>query len=170
MQVLRLGDAMLEAGHLEHAVFDHLSAPWIPEGWHGKIVRVAAPAECRVWGRPWPVGGDCCLWTGANDGKKNGRVHGVCRDPETMRKVYIHRLALARHLGVEIHSLDNVDHLCRNPTCFNPYHLEDIDGKQNTERGDGVLTQFKTAAQYEDERLADEAAADLAAELYMGQR
>ncbi len=152
---------MLEAG-LENAVFDHLSAIWIPPSWHAKIVRVPAPVECRVWGRPWPVGGDCCLWTGANDGKKNGRVHGVCRDPETSIKVYIHRLALARHLGVQISTLDNVDHLCRNPTCFNPYHLEDIDGAENTRRGDGVLTQFKPQEQYGESTVTDEDLAALA--------
>lgn len=149
---------MLEAGHLEHAVFDHLTALWIPPSWHAKIIRVPAPAECRIYGRQWPVGGDCCLWTGANDGKPNGRVHGVCRDPETKRKVYVHRLAMARHLGVDIATLADVDHICRNSTCFNPYHLEDCGGLENHLRGDGVLTQFKRAEEYQ---ISDEDAAAL---------
>jgi hypothetical protein len=153
---------MLEAGHLTNVEFDHFTAAWIPKTWHAKIQRVPAPAECRIWGRQWPIGGDCCLWTGANDGKRNGRVHGVCRDPETKEKVYIHRLALARHLGVSISALDNVDHICRNATCFNPYHLEDTAPKENTERGDGVLYQFKPKDGYGESTISEEDLAALA--------
>jgi len=141
VQILRLGWAMLEARRLDGTeIFDHLSAPWVRQSWHAKIVRVPAPPTCRIFGRPWPVGGDCCLWTGANDGKPNGRVHGKVKIGK--RRVYLHRYAFAQHHGVEIDGLDNIDHICRNSTCFNPYHLEDVNGLTNTERGDGVMTQF----------------------------
>lgn len=148
---------MLDAGHLAHVEFNHFTAPWIPKGWHTKIQRVSAPSECRIWGRTWPVGGDCCLWLGANDGKKNGRVHGVIKI--NGRKVYIHRHALAKFLGVDIDTFLHVDHICRNSTCFNPYHLEDTTPQINTHRGDAVLYKPPSAYGSAPELTDDEIAA-----------
>jgi hypothetical protein len=36
-----------------------------------------------------------------------------------------------------------LDHLCRVPPCANPWHLEPVTVKVNTDRGHGVLHQFR---------------------------
>lgn len=159
---------MLEERHLDDGFFDHLTAPWIKKSWHNRIQRVPAPVECRIWARKWPVGGDCCLWLGANDGKKNGRVHGKVKIEK--RRIYLHRYAFACHHGISIDLLDNVDHICRNSTCFNPYHLEDVTPKENTDRGDGVLYQFKPPEQYGESTITEDDIAALASGGFGGYR
>ena len=131
---------MLEHGQINGEVFDPVAAPWVPFAWLQRFKRVPAPEACRIWGRPWPVGGDCCIWTAGNDGKKSG-PHGKTR--WNGQVAYVHRIELSLHLGVDIATLEDGDHICRNSLCWNPYHLESVSRKENTDRGDGVNTQFK---------------------------
>jgi len=149
---------MLEAGHLSGAkTFDPFTADFIRPGWHQKIIRAPAPLECRVYGREWPVGGDCCLWTGWS----NGKGHGIVR--VKMRRIYLHRYSFQKFFGVELSASQPVDHLCRNRPCFNPWHLEDTTHIENHARGDGVLTQYKPASAYgEAAELTEEEIAALA--------
>lgn len=50
------------------------------------------------------------------------------------RKIYAHRLAYERLVGPLTHGL-TIDHLCRNRSCFNPQHLEQITSGENVLRG-----------------------------------
>ncbi len=71
----------------------------------------------------------CWEWTRSHD-KKNG--YGCfCFTGKTMRS---HRFILLYYLGIE-NTPDVVDHLCRNPPCVNPKHLEFVTVTENTLRG-----------------------------------
>lgn len=79
-----------------------------------KVDRSGGPAAC------WP-------WTGSRSDQGygsisvNGELHGS------------HRVAYELMVGpIEQPQLD---HLCRNPPCCNPAHLEPVTGRENTLRG-----------------------------------
>lgn len=71
----------------------------------------------------------CRIWTGAKNDKGYGliNVNGV--------RVYTHRLAYELFVGPIPDGLV-IDHLCRNPPCCNPSHLEPVTGAENTRRGE----------------------------------
>ena len=75
--------------------------------------------------------GECWLWTGA---KSNGYgkigVGGGSKE-----SVYAHRIVLSATLRVDLEFSDKTDHLCRNPSCVNPLHLELVTNRENTYRG-----------------------------------
>jgi hypothetical protein len=74
--------------------------------------------------------GDCLLWTMTLD--RDG--YGKCsRDGRYWRAP---RLAHEDFIGPIPEGLE-IDHLCRNPQCVNPYHLEAVTGRENRRRGDG---------------------------------
>ena len=70
--------------------------------------------------RPW----DCWVWDRARDAlgygnlKHNGKYWKA------------HRLAYSIHVDSNIGGLD-VDHLCHNPPCFNPFHLRAVTHQMN---------------------------------------
>lgn len=77
---------------------------------------------------PTPDG--CWLWTGAvNKVGGYGRiaVDGVTR--------YAHREVYERLVGPITD--ETLDHLCRQPACVNPHHLEPVSYRTNTLRGEG---------------------------------
>lgn len=80
----------------------------------------------RIWGRV--AIGDCWVWTGA----RNAKGYGVTSSIEQERLV--HR-AMYRLLVGPIPDGYFVDHLCRNPSCCNPAHLEPVTPGENTRRG-----------------------------------
>ena len=47
-----------------------------------------------------------------------------------------HRFSYERAKGVIPEGLE-LDHLCRNPACVNPDHLEAVSGHENVRRSDG---------------------------------
>lgn len=85
------------------------------------------PAEVRFW-RHVDKAGDCWIWTG---GKAYG--YGSFYDGET--KVYAHRWSYQHHVGPITDGLV-IDHLCRQPLCVNPEHLEAVTNRENLRRGD----------------------------------
>lgn len=85
----------------------------------------------RIKGR-CEVAGDCWLWTGAALPKGYGRVK-VPRG----RVAYTHRVMWAWANGRDPGDLV-IDHLCRNPACCNPAHLEAVTVRVNLLRGDTV--------------------------------
>src|SRR5215472_4287298 len=80
--------------------------------------------------RPEPNSG-CWLCTGNVDVYGYGRVKIQGRLNKAHRVVY-------EHLVGDIQPGLHLDHLCRNPACVNPGHLEPVTGTVNVLRGVGV--------------------------------
>lgn len=84
--------------------------------------------EQRFWAKV--QGGDpqgCWLWTAAHGLQGHGTftVRG--------RTVPAHRWAY-EHLRAEIPEGLHIDHLCSNPPCVNPWHLEPVTAEENNRR------------------------------------
>jgi hypothetical protein len=71
---------------------------------------------------------DCWPWTGAKDRDGYGKVG------TEGRIVLAHRFSYEKLVGPIPHGLE-LDHLCRNPSCVNPRHLEPVTHKTNMSRG-----------------------------------
>jgi hypothetical protein len=74
--------------------------------------------------------GDCWKWIGTAN-----RGYGHFREPH--RRVYAHRWAY-EFFRDEIPAGLQLDHLCRNTLCVNPWHLEPVTPQINTLRSEGV--------------------------------
>jgi hypothetical protein len=70
----------------------------------------------------------CFVWTGAVDKLGYGRI-GM-----QGKSKLAHRISYQHFVG-EIPQGLELDHLCRNPSCINPNHLEAVTRKVNTDRG-----------------------------------
>jgi hypothetical protein len=71
----------------------------------------------------------CWHWQGCPNGAVGyGQIsiHG--------RRVMAHRLSYVMHKGPIPDGLE-IDHLCRNPMCVNPAHLEAVTHRENVRRG-----------------------------------
>lgn len=80
--------------------------------------------------------GECWLWRGA----KNGNATHKYGDFYVGGKSYrAHRIAYALS-GHSISTDQVIDHLCRQPLCVNPAHLEAVTSQQNTLRGKSYPT------------------------------
>lgn len=84
----------------------------------------------RFWSKVHKTASGCWEWTGASV-KRYGQW-SIARKP-----IYVHRLTLALSTGVDLTPEVHVDHLCRNPPCCNPEHLEAVTLKENVLRGSG---------------------------------
>lgn len=95
-----------------------------------RVGHIFKPLMQRFWEKvsPEPNTG-CWLWIGATNGCGYGRL-AIGRSD----RVYAHRLSYERHVGV-IPAGMQIDHLCRNPLCVNPRHLEPVSNRENTRRG-----------------------------------
>lgn len=72
----------------------------------------------------------CWQWIGATERRGYGRAW------ERGRDVYAHRVMYERARGPIPEGL-YLDHLCRNPGCVNPDHLEPVTNRENLLRGEG---------------------------------
>lgn len=89
----------------------------------------AEPKEDRFWSKV-DKSGDCWEWTGARKG--SGYVKYGCFE-------YLGKTVLAHRLSYEIHKGEipeglEIDHLCFNPGCVNPAHLEAVTHRENITR------------------------------------
>lgn len=75
---------------------------------------------------------DCWLWIGASS--KNG--YGTVRD-RNGKVTNCHRVVYCEMIG-PISDKHDLDHLCRNPRCVNPAHLQPVTRKENLRRGNGA--------------------------------
>jgi hypothetical protein len=69
----------------------------------------------------------CWIWTGAHTPRGYGQWS------EGGRKVYAYRFAYEQLIGPIPAGLQ-IDHLCRNPACVNPDHLEPVTSAENLRR------------------------------------
>jgi len=73
---------------------------------------------------------ECWLWLGAAD--ETG--HGSIRRKGSGKNTTAHRYFYERYRGPIAPGLQ-IDHLCRNPRCVNPQHLEAVSLTENIRRG-----------------------------------
>lgn len=70
----------------------------------------------------------CILWTGPDNGVGYGRIRFQGR------LTYTHRLSYELAVGPIPDGME-IDHLCRNPACLRPDHLEAVTHQENIQRG-----------------------------------
>lgn len=90
------------------------------------------PEAERFWEKV-DAAGVCWEWIGASHEAGYGRFNSAGRITPAHRWAYEH---LVGPIGDGLH----LDHLCRNPPCVNPDHLEPVTPKENTMRGYGAAT------------------------------
>jgi len=75
----------------------------------------------------------CWIWTGTRT------LHGYGSFCDNGPKVLVHRWSYEQHVGPIPDGLV-IDHLCRNPPCVNPDHLEPVTQRENLMRSPIVLS------------------------------
>jgi hypothetical protein len=76
--------------------------------------------------------GACWEWPGANVPKG----YGVVQMGKGIGNRYVHRVTYEHFIGPIADGM-HIDHLCRNPPCCNPHHLEAVTVRENILRGQG---------------------------------
>jgi len=79
--------------------------------------------------------GDCWVWQGGKDAQGYGAL--TVKIADRKRRVKTHRLMYAHAKG-GIPEGRVLDHLCRNPSCCNPDHLEAVTQRENLLRGNNL--------------------------------
>ena len=79
-----------------------------------------------------PELGPCWVWTGA----RYRKGYGQFKESGQRRRRGAHRLAYETLIGAIPEGLVS-DHLCRNPPCVRPGHLEPVSNTVNGQRGHG---------------------------------
>ena len=108
----------------------------------GQPLRFVCGHSSRCWQGPRfkvdPKTG-CWLWLGATNPGGYGliNVNGRCR--------LAHRWMFEERVG-PIPRSKMLDHLCRNPACVNPEHLEVVSNAENTRRGNRPVLTIEQAA------------------------
>lgn len=101
-----------------------------------KTEPTARPIEERFWGKVNKNGeNDCWNWT-ASTYKAGYGLFSVKKGK--WRNVRAHRFAYEL-LVAPIPQDKEIDHLCRNPACVNPDHLEVVTHLENCRRGENGL-------------------------------
>lgn len=75
----------------------------------------------------------CWIWSGVPN------KHGYGTMKINGKSVLAHRFGYVLMIGA-IPEGKQIDHLCRNRLCVNPYHLEPVDSRTNTLRGDTLAS------------------------------
>ena len=73
-------------------------------------------------------GTHCWVWVGAHNGNSYGRIWF------DGKMYYTHRFAFELFVGNIPNGME-IDHLCSNPACLNPLHLEPVTHAENMARG-----------------------------------
>ena len=93
------------------------------------LVSKKAPIE-RFWPKVQIQANGCWLWTGCL-----ARPQGYARININRKAEYAHIFIYELFWG-SIPKDKEVDHLCRNRACVNPFHLEVVSSLENTLRGE----------------------------------
>lgn len=88
------------------------------------------PIEIRIQEKIHPTQAGCWVWGGALT------TAGYPTIGMNAKTHYVHRLLYELKKGPIPDGLE-LDHLCKNPPCVNPDHLEPVTHKVNTLRSDG---------------------------------
>jgi hypothetical protein len=94
---------------------------------HGRRTRSRAD---RLWEKV-DASGECWLFIGARDRNGYGKLS---KGPHRAGHIRAHRAAWETMVG-PIPDGWEIDHLCRNPPCVNPDHLEPVPPRINVMRG-----------------------------------
>lgn len=70
--------------------------------------------------------GECWLWTGSKDPLGYGNLYFRGKTEKAHRVLY--------KLNADENIIGELDHLCRNTSCVNPKHLEDVTHQENVAR------------------------------------
>jgi hypothetical protein len=92
--------------------------------------------------RFWPKvqkGEGCWEWAASRSREGYGRFF-LGRDENGKHNALAHRFAYEVLVGPIPEGLQ-LDHLCRNPPCVNPAHLEPVTSRENSLRGEGLVGQ-----------------------------
>lgn len=104
----------------------------MPTGVYNRLPKSLTTEE-RFWANVDKTNIDgCWLWLRSNNGKGYGQfvIDG--------KKHYAHRYAYELIKGVIPKGM-TLDHLCRNPYCVNPAHLEPVSNRTNLLRGNTIF-------------------------------
>jgi HNH endonuclease len=85
----------------------------------------------RFWDKAHPMEDGCWLWSGFIN--RGGYAHFSASHTVCVRA---HRLAYEVLVGQITE--ETLDHLCRQPSCVNPNHLEPVSYAENVLRGTGL--------------------------------
>lgn len=100
--------------------------------------RLYCDRTCRSVGRPdiasdYTVTNDGCWeWQGHVDRNGYGKAYDASM-PQGRRVDWAHRVSYRRHVGAIPAGME-LDHLCNNPPCVNPDHLEPVTRAENIRR------------------------------------
>lgn len=83
----------------------------------------------RFWPKVQKSGDGCWTWTACRTSDGYGQIKGH----RTRKLWYAHRVSYELVNGPIPDGLQ-IDHLCRNPSCVNPEHLEAVTPRRNTMR------------------------------------
>jgi hypothetical protein len=95
-----------------------------------------------LWDRFWPkvdASGDCWVWTASANQFGYGHIL-----TEGRTRGMAHRVAYELLIGPIPEGLE-LDHLCRNPPCVNPDHLEPVTHAENMARAPWTAVQARRA-------------------------
>lgn len=98
---------------------------------------VRRPAYRRFLEKTAPAANGCIEWTGGLNGVGYGQFYRGKKHAGDTGKIYAHRWSYEFFVGPIPEGL-HLDHLCRNPKCVNPEHLEPVTCRENLLRGTGV--------------------------------
>lgn len=87
---------------------------------------------------------ECWEWQGNKNALGYGRLTVGSRRDDTRKTREAHRVSYEAFIGL-VPEGKVLDHLCRNPSCANPYHLEPVTAVENIRRGNaGKIHRDKT--------------------------
>jgi len=87
----------------------------------------------RLWRKTELSDSECWEWQGWRGTWGHGYISVGSAKDGTNRLVLVHRLAYETLVGPIPEGLE-IDHLCRNPCCLNPSHLQPVTHRENLDR------------------------------------
>lgn len=97
-------------------------------------VESARSVMTRIWSRV-DIDPDSQCWVPRGNDKGNGYKQAWCDG----RQLLVHRISWVAANGVDIPADLSIDHLCRNPGCCNPAHLDPVPHRVNVLRGQSPI-------------------------------